>query len=249
VPITFAHPAAVLPFARTRLPLPALVIGSMVPDLPMFLRAPWYEVTHGPWGVFSVDIVLGMLGVALWVLVVRDALVDLAPHVIRGRLPRGMRFSRRDWWLAPPAACLGAVTHVVWDLFTHPDRWGSHHVPWLASTHAGLLGTAWLQHASSILATGVLVLVVVRHLRTLSYDSPPEPRRLPRGTAAVAAAVVAIVGVATVIAQWGRSLEVVAYNSVIITIDAAVAVFLILALVWRLAHAGLADLSGETSDD
>lgn len=91
MPITFAHPAAILPFARTRLPLPALVIGSMVPDLPMFLRVPWYEVTHGPWGVFGVDIVLGIFGVALWVLVVRDAFVDLAPDVIRGRLPKRTR--------------------------------------------------------------------------------------------------------------------------------------------------------------
>lgn len=38
----------------------------------------------------------------------------------------------------------------------------------------------------------------------------------------------------TVIARWGGSLEVVAYNSVINTIDAAVVVLLILAVVWRL---------------
>ena len=234
MPITFAHPAAVLPFARTRLPLPALVIGSMVPDLPMFLRVPWYEVTHGPWGVFGVDIVLAMLGVALWVLVVRDAFVDLAPDVVRGRLPPRVMYSRRDCWLTPLAACLGALTHVVWDLFTHPDRWGSHHIPWLASTHAGLLGTAWLQHASSILATGVLVVVAGRHLRTRSYASTADLRRLPRWTLATAAAAVAIVGVATVIDRWGRSLEVVAYNSVINTLDAAVVGLLILAIVWRL---------------
>ena len=41
MPITFAHPAAVLPLARTGLPLTALAIGSMVPDLPMFVRLPW----------------------------------------------------------------------------------------------------------------------------------------------------------------------------------------------------------------
>lgn len=239
MPITFAHPAAVLLFARSGLPLPALVIGSMVPDVPMFLRVPGYEITHGPWGVLGVDIVLGTVGVALWVLLVRDAFVDLAPEVVRGRLPRRIRFSRRDWWLAPLAACLGALTHVVWDLFTHPDRWGSHHIPWLASKHAGLLGTAWLQHVSSILATGVLVAVVVGHLRTRSYDSPREPRRLPRGTGAVAGGVVTIVGVTTVIARWGRSLEVVAYNSVINTIDAAVVVLLALAVVWRLDPRGV----------
>ncbi len=233
MPITFAHPAAVLPFARTRLPLTALVVGSMVPDLPMFVRLPWYEVTHGPWGVLGVDVVLGLLGVALWELLVRDACVDLAPEVVRGRLPARTTYSRRDWWLTAPAACLGALTHVVWDLFTHPDRWGSHHIPWLATRHWGLLGTSWLQDASSIIATGVLGVVVLRHLRSRPYDQPASPRRLPRWTSAVAAGAVVVVGITTLAALWGSSLEVVAYNSVINTIDTFLIVTVALAVVWR----------------
>ena len=232
MPITFAHPAAVLPLARSGLPLTALAIGSMVPDLPMFVRLPWYEVTHGPWGVFGVDVVLGAVGVALWVLLVRDAVVDVAPEVVRGRFARRFTYARRDWWMTPVAASVGALTHVVWDLFTHPDRWGPHHIPWLAERHAGLLGTAWLQHASSVLATGVLVAAFVSELRKRPYE-PRGPRRLPRWTALLAAVLVGIVGLATVGSLWGRSLEVVAFNALITTIDAAVVVAVLVAVVWR----------------
>jgi len=39
VPFTGSHPAAVLPLLRTPLPSAALVIGSLVPDLPYYRRA------------------------------------------------------------------------------------------------------------------------------------------------------------------------------------------------------------------
>jgi len=34
MPFTFAHPAAAVPLAQFRLPLSALVVGSMAPDFP-----------------------------------------------------------------------------------------------------------------------------------------------------------------------------------------------------------------------
>ncbi|MEE2045837.1 DUF4184 family protein, partial [Nocardiopsis tropica] len=37
MPFTLSHVAAVLPLARTRLPPAALVVGSVVPDLPYYL--------------------------------------------------------------------------------------------------------------------------------------------------------------------------------------------------------------------
>ncbi|MDQ7908342.1 DUF4184 family protein [Phytohabitans sp. ZYX-F-186] len=40
MPFTGSHPAAVLPLVRWGLPPAALVIGSMVPDLPYYLPTP-----------------------------------------------------------------------------------------------------------------------------------------------------------------------------------------------------------------
>jgi hypothetical protein len=105
----------------------------------------------------------------------------------------------------------------------------------LATRHWGLLGTSWLQDASSIIATGVLGVVVLRHFRSRPYEPPTGPPRLPRWASAVVAGAVIVFGIATLAALWGSSLEVVAYNSVINTIDALLIAILALAVVWRLA--------------
>jgi hypothetical protein len=45
--MTLAHPVAVLPLRRFGLPMAAMVIGSMVPDVPLFLRwSSGYQVSH-----------------------------------------------------------------------------------------------------------------------------------------------------------------------------------------------------------
>lgn len=44
MPVTIAHPAAVLPLRGLGLPLSAMVIGSMAPDLPVFSRS---------WGIYG----------------------------------------------------------------------------------------------------------------------------------------------------------------------------------------------------
>jgi hypothetical protein len=38
------------------------------------------------------------------------------------------------------------ATHVFWDAFTHPGRWGPVHIEWLRTEHSGLLGLMWLQY-------------------------------------------------------------------------------------------------------
>ncbi|RHW25669.1 DUF4184 family protein [Nocardioides immobilis] len=63
--MTLAHPAAVLPLGRLGLPMTALVAGSVVPDIPLFLW--WvrgYELTHSLVGILVVDVVLAV-GVVL----------------------------------------------------------------------------------------------------------------------------------------------------------------------------------------
>ncbi|MCL9796469.1 DUF4184 family protein, partial [Frankia sp. AgKG'84/4] len=157
MPFTLSHPAAVLPLRRLGLPMSALVVGSMVPDIPVFLGWPGvYRFTHSPLGVASADPVLAMAALAVWFWLIRDAVVDLSPGLVRSRLAARARPTRRQWLLAPAAAAVGAMTHVGWDAFTHHDRWGVRQVPWLSADHRGLAGHAWLQYGSSVVGFAVV---------------------------------------------------------------------------------------------
>lgn len=174
MPITFAHPAAVLPLRRLGLPMAALVAGSMAPDLPVFVEAwSWYDVTHSWLGVLVLDPAMALVALLLWFSVIRDALVDLLPDSVRQRLSPTVRLSAREWVAAMPAAVVGALTHVGWDQFTHPGRWGVEHVAWLHAWHAGLSGWRWLQLVSGVVGMAVVMSAAVGWLRR----QPVRPRQ------------------------------------------------------------------------
>jgi hypothetical protein len=175
VPLTLAHPAAVLVLRRTPLPLTALVAGSVVPDLPLILGVNGYVQTHSLWGVLTLDLVLGLVLVAGWYAGIGPAVVDGAPGRWRPPQPTWPPASVRV--LLPLAVVVGALTHVVWDAFTHPGRWGTQLVPWLEAEHAGLLGAKWIQYGSGALGTGVVVVVT---LMAAAAQDPSVDRVPPR---------------------------------------------------------------------
>lgn len=195
MPLTLSHPSAVLPLRRLGLPMTALVIGSMVPDIPLYLGSRrGYDLAHSPLGVPTVD-VLGALAVLVaWFAILRDPLVDLAPSQIRNRLAPHARLTLRQWVLAPVGALIGATTHVTWDSFTHHGRWGSNHVGWLRSEHLGLAGLQWAQYVSGVIGLIVVGWFAVAHLRSLPLLDPSRAARLM--APATLAAVVALAGLA-----------------------------------------------------
>lgn len=170
MPFTLSHAAAVLPgirrngTARGPLVASALVAGSFAPDMTYFAAsvlpdAMWFgEVTHGPLGVLTVDVVIAAGLVGLW-LMVREPLLALLPRhlqarahaVVRGAAPQDRtRASLALWfWVS---AVIGAATHVVWDAFTHFDRWGTRALPVLAESLAGFPLYTYTQYGSSIVA-------------------------------------------------------------------------------------------------
>ena len=67
MPVTGSHPAAVLPLMRLGFVPSALVIGSMVPDLPHYVPILVDAgTTHSLVGTVSVDIMLGGAALILW---------------------------------------------------------------------------------------------------------------------------------------------------------------------------------------
>lgn len=236
VPFTLSHPAAASLLTRSGLPVGAVVAGSMAPDVPMFVPVPGlYAVTHSLLGVVTVDVVLGVLGLVIWLQVMRDAMVDVAPGVVRERLAATACYSRRQWMLAPLAVALGALTHVVWDAFTHPGRWGAQHLGWLRETHAGLLGSAWAQYASGVLGAIVVGTWAYGCLRTRARLLRP-PLVASLGVNALIAVVLAVAAVTVSAILWAAAdgPHAMAFRGAVVGTLAASIGSLGLAVTWQL---------------
>ena len=235
MPVTLAHPAAVLPLRGLGLPLSALVIGSMAPDLPVLLQT-WglYAFSHSAAGIVTLDLALSLLLLAFWDLLGRDALVDTAPALVRDRLPVRARIGRRGWLLAPLGAVVGSVTHTLWDAFTHEGRWGVRHVAWLEETHGALPGQQWAQFASGILGMLVVGWAIVHHVRR-SPRSAPRPRRLPAATLPAAFAAATATSVTGGLLHLDHGWHDAAFHAAVAGILALAALVGLLGLAWRLA--------------
>ncbi|MEJ8644795.1 DUF4184 family protein [Streptomyces sp. MS1.HAVA.3] len=197
MPFTLSHAAAVLPAirrtGRARGPLvaSALVLGSFAPDTFYFTDAivegvmAYGSFTHSLAGVFTLDAVLTAVLVGCWLLL-REPLIALLP---RGRQGRVHAFVRGEEWRVRrrlPAlvawfyvsAVAGSLTHVVWDSFTHMDRWGTDALPRLEEPLAfGLPLYSFLQYGSSAVAACALLWFTATALRRL--PASPAPASVP----------------------------------------------------------------------
>lgn len=180
MPLTPSHIAAVIPLkGRSVLPFAALAAGSMSPDLWYYLPGEWVPQpsTHTPWGILVWDL---LFGIVMWVAwrAASGPLHDIAPEPVRRRwhLPRE---SFGAWRFVPLAVLIGAVTHVLWDEFTHAGRFGESHVAALAAGYATpwgpTAGYQLLQYLSGVVG---LVIVVWVGLRVPQRTTPV--RRHPR---------------------------------------------------------------------
>jgi len=202
VPFTLAHPAAVLLLRGTPFPVAAMVAGSMSPDVPMFLRLRgFYDLTHSPVGVLTVDLAMSFVAVTFWFALLRDPLVDICPAPVRERLAATARYDRRQWALVAPAAILGALTHITWDAFTHTGRWGVRWIDWLGQVHHGHTGADWAQFGSSIGGLAVVAAwALVAVSRLPRAPRPPTVPALGSKALAVVVALTAASGVAAAMA-------------------------------------------------
>lgn len=183
LPFTLSHAAAVLPAVRTdgggraTLVPSVLVAGSFAPDMTYYAASvlsgamEFGDVTHAAWGVFTVDVLIAWALVGLWLLV-REPLVALLPRARQGRVAALVRCGAPHARVRPPlvarwyaSAVLGASTHVVWDAFTHLDRWGMRVFPVLGEEIAGSPLYWYLQYGGSAVAAVVIALFVARALR------------------------------------------------------------------------------------
>jgi hypothetical protein len=170
MPFTISHAAAALPLQRlnkARLRFAALAIGSASPDFHYFFHFTAVDrFGHTPAGILLTCLPLSWLVLLLWDRYGRPGTQAMLPngwHLPPQSIPTSIGWTTL-------AILLGAVSHVVWDGFTHDTDWGVQLLPVL-ETPVSL--ASWntavfklLQHASTLLGLAVLGLVVLRWIRT-----------------------------------------------------------------------------------
>ena len=189
MPFTISHTAAVLPFSRWLLRsqlLAAVVIGSMVPDFGMF--APWRvtrEATHSAWALLTFALPVGLVSYWIFQFLIKVPLIELLPRGAYGRWhpfdrPADIK-SAPQWLRAAGGVVVGALTHLVWDGFTHEGARGIRMIPVLGDPMVEfgghrLTGTRLLQDVSSVVGLLVIALVLCYALRPAPGASDPVRR-------------------------------------------------------------------------
>jgi hypothetical protein len=136
MPFTISHTAVVLPFsrwlARWQL-LSAATIGAMVPDFRIFFPDIPRVETHSLRALFTFCLPIGLITYWLFQRFIKSPILAVLPD---GPYARWRPFaaeanirSLRQWLLAASGVLAGAVTHLVWDGFTHGGGRGVRMFP------------------------------------------------------------------------------------------------------------------------
>jgi hypothetical protein len=183
MPFTASHIIAAIGIHKIvpRLSLSALAIGTMSPDFEYLLRLePVSSVSHTAVGSFLFCVPAGLVVWMLHAAILQPAMVG---RLLREPPPATiLDLGLRNVLLGAVAVWIGAVTHIVWDGFTHA---GGFALDWLPVLRA----MVWkdpdiplfriLQHGSSSAgAIGIGLWVWYRHrTRLLEWISSPKALR------------------------------------------------------------------------
>ena len=175
MPFTLSHPAAVLPLHRwtkSRLPLSALAIGAITPDVAYFIPLSLGSESHS---LLGLTYFCWPVGMALWLIFeffLKAPTIDLLPSSLRNRLPRGaMTLSVSSLTAVSLAIVLGGLSHIVWDSFTHahtPIVVASEilRTPVITIGNDTIRVYKALQHASTVFGGLVLLIAAIRRWKS-----------------------------------------------------------------------------------
>lgn len=245
VPFTASHAAAVLPFG-SRLSASALVIGAMIPDLPLFL--PYgYGDTHSPTAMLTVNLVAGLALFVLWHGFFARPVDWFAPTAIRERLSPAQQPGLRRRLDSPAKVAgvvvsllIGQLTHLFLDLFTHPDTLVTNNMAALRATAFGVPAYYWLQLITSVIGLLLLAGWALHWMGTSPvYPLDRQPSALgklaARGTV-FGCAVVALIATATALS--GASTKYALFHVSVATVVAGGLAAVVVAGIWHLRRVG-----------
>lgn len=178
MPLTFAHPAAVLPFSRDSkyINFLAMVLGSMSPDFEYFLRGmPSGEIGHTFVGFVTFNLPIVVIVYFIYQTFIHRTLVSHLPLSLQSTFtPKTNSTTLLKVVVFLYSTLFGMLTHVVWDSFTHVNGFivekfsiltynvviFDFHIPFFK----------FLQHGGTIVGiTAILLFMYVRAARSKGY--------------------------------------------------------------------------------
>ncbi len=184
MPFTVSHAAAVLPLhslSKHKLPLTALMIGSMAPDFGYFFSHDFSRaLTHSISGLFIFALPAGLAAWLFYVAVLEKATITLLSDRWHTRFAHTDALTMPLIGRAAIAVVLGAATHLIWDAFTHRGTFVTDAWPVLRGPTPGFswLPIYHLLHALSSVVGLVLLIIWARGLHRLPAKSLIRPYRI-----------------------------------------------------------------------
>lgn len=189
MPFTLSHPALVLPLSYLRsrwFSDTALIIGSIVPDFEYFLRMESFSRYSHTWkGLWWFDVPLGLLLCFVFHNIVRNPLIQNAPFNLHVKLLRYQRFNwnayfSRKWMVIISSLFIGALSHIVWDRFTHRSYYFVGLVPGLQETAAIMEHPSRVYLVFKTFYSIIGLAVVIRAMMKIRCDQELKPIRKVR---------------------------------------------------------------------
>lgn len=187
MPLTFAHPAAVLPFSRKSryIHFTAMVLGSMSPDFEYFLRGqPLGEIGHTFKGFFIYNLPLVAVVYLIYHFFIHQTLFHHLPLFLQESSSQKRDHSSMTLKVIVfcYSALLGMLTHIIWDSFTHRNGYMVMRLPAL-NYNFSLYGFdiplyKFLQHGGTLF--GITAIIVYMYCRALPQGNQNKVKVNPR---------------------------------------------------------------------
>ena len=186
MPFTFAHPAIVLPLLRVRkLSATGLIVGSMTPDFEYFIKMRVNShFSHTVGGVFYFDLPIAFVLAWLFLRFVRKNLIANLPVFFQCRMQPLLQLNTRTVLfergiLFAVSAVLGALSHILWDGFTHSNTFFVRNLSFYQGSYIPYEGVKYplwyaLQHISTFVGLSILLLYVLLLPKTNGVSRRPS---------------------------------------------------------------------------
>ncbi len=187
MPLTFTHPALVLPLARMKSntwSATGLIIGSMAPDFEYFFRMKAFSAySHTLWGILYFDLPVTFLLSILFHLVIKGPLFANLPRYFKNRSYPLLSYNFLGYLKENKiafiiSATIGSASHIFWDAFTYRE---AYFVQFFSSltrrVDVGEISIGiykFVQYGSTVLG-GLIILI---YIHFLPKGKNPFPNRI-----------------------------------------------------------------------
>ena len=208
MPFTVSHAAAVLPlqrFGKHPLPLTALMIGSMAPDFGYFFSHEASRLlTHSFLSLLTFSLPAGLAVWLFYVAVLEKATITLLSDRWHTRFAHTDAITPALMLRASLAIILGALTHILWDAFTHRGTFFTDAFPVLVGPTPGFswLPIYHLLHGLSSVVGMVILIYWARHLHRQPAKSLIRPYHVTERERVQALWLLAVAAVVTALIHW-----------------------------------------------